>query len=99
MDNPSTINVKFQLKLTNDLNIPDGALFVELLDLLVDEGLRVLPLVLGPARLQEHAVGRVGLLAAALRHPLSLVVFLTFIDRTSLSKAVFDLKVMLKLGF
>ena len=73
MDNPSTINVKFQLKLTNDLNIPDGALFVELLDLLVDEGLRVLPLVLGPASLQEHPVGRVGLLAAAaLRHPLSL---------------------------
>ena len=52
--------------------IPDGALFVELLDLLVDEGLRVLPLVLRPARLQKHPVGCVGLLAPALRHLVTL---------------------------
>lgn len=50
-------------------NLPYGALFVELLDLFVDEGFRVLALVLRPARLQEHAIGSVRLLAAAsLRH-------------------------------
>ena len=47
---------------------PDGALLVELLDLLVDQLVRVLPLVLSPASLDEHAVGGVLLLAAILRH-------------------------------
>jgi hypothetical protein len=47
---------------------PHGALLVELLDLLVDELVRVLALVLGPAGLNEDPVGRVLLRAASLRH-------------------------------
>jgi len=47
---------------------PHGALLVELLDLLVDELVRILALVLGPAGLNEDPVGRVLLRAASLRH-------------------------------
>ncbi len=47
---------------------PDGALLVELLDLLVDELVRVLSLVLRPAGLDEDAIRRVLLLPAVLRH-------------------------------
>jgi hypothetical protein len=47
---------------------PDRALLVELLNLLVDQLIRVLPLVLGPAGLHEHPIGRVLLFTAFLRH-------------------------------
>ncbi len=58
---------------------PHGALFVELLDLLVDELVGVLALVLGPAGLDEDAVGCVLLLTAVLRH----VVVVPAADRLS----------------